>query len=416
MAEKAVMSYEMGAAATARVGEYFERIGAHLRHRGQRESFATYAFGILADGDRKSIEPIAARAVGGDEVECERMHDRLLHFVREGSWSDRDVRRESARYVLDAMGKREPITTWIIDDTGMLKQGKHSPGVQRQYTGSAGKIANCQLAVSLSLATRTEQVPIDVELYLPQSWTSDRKRCLRARIPDSVEFKTKIELATAMIKRAVADHLPGEVVLADSFYGRSHAFRDAVRNCGLDYAVAVDADTRVYPLDSIDRRTAGPLEAKALGLQWGERAFRKITWRDGTQRSYKLSSRFCIRRVKPAFDDGSEPTSREPIWLVVEWPSNEKEPTKFFLTSLKRRQSKKSIVRTIMERWKTERVYQELKGELGFDHFEGRSFTGWHHHVSAVLCCYAFVVAERVRAFPPSARGPGLTDTIAFAA
>ena len=393
--------YEMDSAGACRVSDYFNvTLGKHVRRKDQRASFATYAFGLLGDGERKSVEPIAARACG-DEEQCDRMHDRLLYFVREGAWSDRDVRREASRYAIAAMSAREPVTCWIIDDTGMLKQGKHSPGVQRQYTGSAGKVANCQIAVSLSVASAGEQVPIDMDLYLPESWTSDRVRRRRARIPDSVVFKTKVELALDMIARAVDDGIPGEVVLADSFYGRSHIFRDFVRNRGLDYAVAVDADTHVWLLDD-NGRHPDAVEVRQLGMQLGEGAFRKLTWRDGTRPNHKLSSRFIFRRVKAAYDDGSEPMLREPIWLAIEWPEGESRPTKFFLTNLHGRMTKKQIVRTIKERWKTERVYQELKGELGFDHCEGRSFVGWHHHVTVALSCYAFVVAERVRSFSPS--------------
>jgi SRSO17 transposase len=408
------MTYQMDEAGAARVSGYFNGvIGRHVRRRDQRASFATYAFGILADGERKSVEPIAARACA-DDAACERLHDRLLHFVREGAWSDREVRREASRYVIDAMAAREPVTCWIIDDTGMLKQGTHSPGVQRQYTGSAGKIANCQIAVSLSVASAGEQVPIDMALYLPESWTNDAKRRRRARIPDSVVFRSKVDLALELIARAVDDGVPGNVVLADAFYGRSFDFREAVRIYGLDYAVAVNANTHVWLLDSQGRRRGEAQAVAQIGAELGARAFRKITWREGTKAS--LSSRFVFRRVKPAHDDGSEPSTREPVWLVIEWPEGEAGPTKFFLTTLRRRMSKKLIVRTIKERWKTERVYEELKGELGFDHFEGRSFVGWHHHVSVVLCCYAFIVAERVRAFPPSTRRARRHSPLALAA
>ena len=240
-----------------------------------------------------------------------------------------------------------------------------------------------------------------MELYLPECWINDPARRAQARIPESIVFKTKIDLALDMITRAVDDGVPGDVVLGDTAYGRSHDFRDTVRVFGLDYAVAIDAEARVWLLDAQQRRLGGAIGVKALGQQLGERAFRKITWREGTKRA--LASRFAFRRVKPAQDDGSVPSTREPVWLVIEWPEGEKAPTKFFFTSLRRRMTKKQIVRTIKERWKTERVYEELKGELGFDHFEGRSFTGWHHHVSVVLCCYALVVTERVRAFSPSA-------------
>lgn len=396
------MSYAMDAAATARVGEYFAVIGGHLPRKDQRASFATYAFGILGEGARKSVEPIAARACG-DPLETCRLHDRLLHFIRESPWDDRAVRREARCYVTDALQEREPITTWIVDDTGFLKHGSHSPGVQRQYTGSAGKIANCQLGVSLCIATRSEQVPIDFELYLPKSWTEDAARRDGARIADEVIFKTKPQLALDMIARAVDDGVPGDVVLADSFYGRSGEFRKTIRGHGLDYAVAVDSDTRVWLLDARGRRRGEVLQARQLADAIGRKAFRRITWREGARD--KLSSRFCFRRVKVARADGTEPAEREPEWLVMEWPEGEPKPTDFVLTTLPRRMSRKQIVRTIKERWKTERAYRELKGELGLDHFEGRSFTGWHHHVSVVLCCYAFVVAERVRSFSPSASG-----------
>ena len=187
------MEFSLSEAGAARVEEYFKRIGQHLPRPEQRQSFATYAFGILGDGDRKSVEPIAARAAPEPKA-ASRVHDRLLHFLGRSPWDDHSVRREAARYVVDVLQSREPITTWILDDTGMLKQGKHSPGVQRQYTGTAGKICNCQLAVTLSIATRTEHVPIDCELYLPKSWTGDRDRCARARIPESVPFRTKTAL------------------------------------------------------------------------------------------------------------------------------------------------------------------------------------------------------------------------------
>lgn len=407
--------YEMDPQAAGRVADYFNvTLGKHLR-RNQRGSFATYAFGILGDSERKSVEPIAARA-SADKQACGRLHDRLLYFVRDGAWSDREVRREAARYVIGALSAREPVTTWIIDDTGMLKQGTHSPGVQRQYTGSAGKVTNCQVAVSLSVATAAEQVPVDMELYVPEAWASDMPRRRAAHIPDSLVFKTKKELAMDLISRALDDGLPGEVVLADADYGRSHVFRDFIRAKELDYAVAVDAATRVWLLDEQGRHPQA-VTARQLGVDLGEGAFRKITWRDGTRPNRKLSSRFVFRRVKPAYDDGSAPAMlREPVWLVIEWPEGAQQPTKFFLTSLRRRMGKKQIVRLIKERWRTERVYEELKGELGFDHYEGRSFVGWHHHVSVVVACYAFVVAERARAFPPSGGRTGPRHPLRIAA
>ena len=396
-----------------RVGSYFERIGKHLPRAEQRESFATYAFGILGDAERKSVEPIAARATA-DAEEVSRTHDRLLHFIRESPWDDHRVRREAARYVIEALEKRERVTTWVIDDTGFLKQGRHSPGVQRQYTGSAGKIANCQLGVSLTIATATEQVPIDFRLYLPESWTADAKRRKRARIPESITFKSKVELAIDMISSAVDDGIPGDVVLADAFFGRSAEFRNTVEILGFDYAVAVDADKKVWLVDAAGNRRGDDIRVDDLGKSVDRGAFRRLTWREGTRR--KMSSRFLFRRVKVANAGDLDADSTAPVWLVIEWAEGDREPKKFVLTNLRRRMTKKEIVRIIKERWKTERAYEELKGELGLDHFEGRSFLGWHHHVSVVLSCYAFVVAERTRLFPPSEAGARLSRALERAA
>lgn len=397
------MLFTMAAAGVARLTSFFEQtIGQHLPRSEQRASFAMYAFGLLSDGERKSVEPMAARACG-DPHECRATEEQLLHFVSKSPWKDHDVRREAALYVTRVMGEREPVTTWIIDDTGFLKQGNHSVGVQRQYTGSAGKIANCQIGVSLTVATRTEHVPIDFALYLPRSWTDDPARRQEARIPEEVTFKTKPELALDLVARALDDEIPGEIVLVDSAYGDSSDFRNGVRVFGLDYGVAIHAPTKVWLVDSLHRRRGQAIGVQQLGVDLGRRAFRRITWREGT-RPRKLASNFCFRRVKVMHEDGTEAADREPLWLMMEWPEGESKPTKFVLTTLPRHMSKKQIVRTVKERWRTERAYEELKGELGLDHFEGRSFPGWHHHVSVVLACYAFVVSERVRAFSPSTR------------
>jgi SRSO17 transposase len=372
-----------------------------------------YAQGIIGEGERKSVEPIAARATA-DAVECERMQAKLLHFLRDSPWDDRSVRRECAYHVVEALQAQEPVTTWIIDDTGFPKQGRNSVGVQRQYSGTLGKVGNCQIGVSLTLATRHEHVPFDFALYVPKSWVEDSVRRGRTRIPDDLVFKTKPELALELIARAVADNIPGEIVLVDTGYGNSSTFRNAVRAYGLDFAAAVQANTNVWALDKLERRRGEPINVQALGTQLGRRAFRRLTWRVGA--GGKLSSRFAFRRVKVAHEDGTEDADREPLWLVMEWPEDAKGPSKFVLTTLPRRLTKKAIVRIFKERWRTERAYEELKGELGLDHFEGRSFPGWHHHVTVALCCYAFIVSERVRRFPPSVRRQAAVDTIPIAA
>jgi SRSO17 transposase len=287
-------------------------------------------------------------------------------------------------------------------------------GVQRQYTGTLGKIGNCQIGVSLTIATKHEHVPIDFALYMPKSWTEDPARRKKARVPVDLVFKTKIDLALGLITRAVDDKIPGEILLVDAAFGGSSDFRNTVRMFGLDLGVAVSASMKVWPLDKLGRRYGDPLGVQDLGVKRGRRAFRRLTWREGP--GGRLSSRFAFCPVKVAHDDGTDAGDREPMWLVIEWPEGEDKPTKFVLTTLPRRMTKKQIVRIIKERWRTERAYEELKGELGLDHFEGRSFPGWHHHVTVVLCCYAFIVSERVRRFPPSARRQDHAHEIAVAA
>lgn len=411
------MAYELDGAAEGRLTEYFAAIGDALGNKCRRSSFAMYAMGLLGSSDRKSAEPIAATAAA-DPATCEPMHHRLLRFLRDSPWEDRNVRRLAARHAIDAMTAHEPIRTWIIDDTGFLKQGTHSVGVQRQYTGSAGKVANCQIAVSLSVATRSAHVPIDFALYLPESWTDHRSRREECKIPDDVIFKTKTDLALDLISRAVDDKVPGDIVLADAAYGTSDNFRETVRVLGFDYAVGIQSATTLFRLDAGEQCRGAPMTAEAIGKELGASAFRNITWREGSRSGArgKLRSRFAFCRVKVARDDPRAPRVREPMWLIAEWPEGERAPSKFALTTLRRTMSKKQIVRLFKERYRTERVYEEMKGELGLDHFEGRSFPGFNHHVSVALCCYAFVIGERMRHFPPAARRQSANRAYALAA
>ena len=404
------MAYQMDADGERRLEGYFDEIGELLGSSHRRESFAMYAMGLLSESERKSMEPIAARATG-DPEHAGAGHQRVHHFISNTSWDDHEVRLAATRYAIAALEEREPVVAWVIDDTGFLKQGKHSVGVQRQYTGSAGKTANCQVAVSLSITTRTQHLPIDFALFLPESWTEDAERRQKARIPADTVFKTKHDIALGMIEQAALDKIPGTIVLADSFYGHSRPFREAVSLLGFDYGMAIYASDKMWTLDRRGHRQGEPRTAKEIALALGPKAFRRCTWREGT--SHQLASRFALHRVKVPCEPGLEPAEE---WLLMEWPVGAEEPTAFFLTTLPRRMSKKQIVCLIKERYRTEQAYEELKGELGLDHFEGRSFPGWHHHVSAVLCAYAFLVAERARAFPPSGTRTGEAGSLLCAA
>jgi SRSO17 transposase len=395
-----------------RLETFFAEIGTILRHKKKRASFAMYALGLLGTGERKSFEPIAMQFCTEPE-QADAMHQRVQHFVTDADWSDRDVRRAAAKHAIAAMTERSPVRAWIIDDTGFIKQGSHSVGVQRQYTGTAGKVTNCQIGVSLVVANDEMHVPIDFDLYLPECWANDAKRRAEAKIPDEVRFRTKPEIALDLIQRAALDRLPGDIILADAAYGESADFRAYIRLIGFDYAVGVQSNLHATMLDATERRSGESGSLREIATRLGPGRFRRVSWRDGTRS--RLSSRFAFARVKVA-QGGFEPAEPEAEWLVVEWPEGEAQPTKFFLTTLGRRLSKKQIVRMIKERYRTERAYQELKGELGLDHFEGRRYRGWQHHVSVALACYAFVIGERVRAFPPGAEGVDDDDEIDDAA
>jgi len=393
-----------------RLEQYLDQIGERLGDERRRASFAMYAMGLLSESERKSMECIAARATAEPE-HAGAGHQRVHHFISNTSWDDHEVRLVAARYTIAVLEEREPVVAWVIDDTGFLKQGKHSVGVQRQYTGSAGKTANCQVAVSLSVTTRTQHLPIDFALYLPEVWTEDAERRQKVRIPLDTVFKTKHDIALDMIEQAARDGIPGTILLADSAYGHSRPFREAVKLLGFDYGVAIYASDTMWTLDRHGHRRGDPRTAKEIAHALGPKAFRRCTWRQGTSR--QLASRFALRRVKVPCEPGLEPDEE---WLLIEWPLSEDEPTGYFLTTLPRKMSKKQIIRLIKERYRTEQVYEELKGDLGLDHFEGRSFPGWHHHVSAVLCAYAFLVAERARAFPPSGGRTGEARSLHCAA
>ena len=390
------MTFTVNKGTQERMTKYLEDVGEVLGNKKRRESFAIYAMGLFGDSERKSVEPIAARA-SCDPKETDDLHQRLTYFLSESDWSDAPIRRFCAKYALEKMTKREAVECLIVDDTGFLKQGAHSVGVKRQYTGSAGKIANCQIGVSLSLSTRSEHVPIDFELYLPKDWTDDKTRRDEGHIPKEIDFKTKPELALQMIRRAVADDMPPGVVLADSAYGDNGDFRRGIREEGLPYAIEVHSPTTVWRLDKEGQRVGEPMSVADVGHHM-KGPCRKVTWREGCKG--KMRSRFARCRVRPVHcvPGGSDD---EEIWLLMECPEGEICATKFWLASLPKSMTCKELVRLVKERYRTERVYEDMKGELGLDHFEGRSYRGWHHHVTVALACFAFIIAERVQRFPP---------------
>jgi len=275
-----------------RLTTYLDGLGRLLPDKRQRASFALYATGLLSDGERKSMEPIAARACGSPE-RTHAVHERLIHFTGSAAWRDEPVRSYAAHHAVEEMQAHGPIRTWALDDTGFLKQGTHSPSVQRQYTGSAGKTANCQIGVSLLVSTEHAHVMTDFRLYVPRSWAQDRERCRRAHIPDEVGYAPKWRLGLDMIEGAVADGLPQGVVLADCDYGNKTAFRDGLDELGLQYSVEVQRPTMVRRVGN-GGRLGKRMSVAQLGVML-HRKLRTVTWREGTK--ITLQSRFARARV-----------------------------------------------------------------------------------------------------------------------
>jgi len=249
-----------------------------------------------------------------------------------------------------------------------------------------------------------------MDLYLPTSWTDDRRRCRAAHIPESVGYRPKWQIALDLIRRNVAAGVPLGLMLADSAYGNVGAFRDGLREMGFDYAVDVNATTRVVVVCD-DGSESEPMNVEAVAEVVGDRTFRKTTWRQGSRRA--LSARVAAIRVRPVT---GEDIRGEEQWLVIDKEKRGGPVEHYVLATLPKSLSRIELVRRIKQRWRTERAYEDLKGELGLDHFEGRTYPGWQHHVSCVLACNAFLVAERARAFPPSAQSSGPADEVGDAA
>ena len=354
-----------------------------------------------------------------DPENIQSMRQSLHHLVAKAPWSDEVLLEQVRKHVLPTMRKQGPVVAWIVDDTGFPKKGKHSVGVTRQYCGQVGKQENCRVAVSLSVATWSSSLPIGYRLYLPKEWAEDAERREKTEVPEEVDFQTKAEIALDQIRAAVAANLDRGIVLTDAAYGGNTEFRDAVTALDLQYFVGVQSSMTVWepgkqPLPAKPRGKMGrpprllqrsadhqPVSVKHLAMSLPTTAFREITWREGTDR--KLRSRFAAVRVRAAHRDDEKAEAHAEEWLLIEWPRGEKEPTKYWLSTLPPTTQLKSLIKMAKHRWIIERDYEELKQELGLGHFEGRNWRGFHHHATLCIAAYGFLVAERNR-FSPSTK------------
>jgi SRSO17 transposase len=385
-------------------------------HADRHVPLKSYCTGLLLPGERKSVEPMAARLAPGN---VRRVHQSLHHLVADAPWSDEAILGQVRNYALSAMKSKGPVQAWIVDDTGFPKKGSHSVGVARQYCGQIGKQDNCRVAVSLSISTNTASLPIAFRLYLPEVWANDAERREQAGVPERIRFQTKPEIALDQIRQAVQDEVTPAPVLADAAYGIDSKFRTGLTESGLSYVVGVQSSTSVWPPGQgplparpwsgqgrpprLLRRNKHhqPLSVRELALSLPLTAWKTITWRAGTRQS--LQSRFARLRVRPAHRDHERAEPYPEEWLLVEWPKGESELTKYWLSTLPAATSMRELVRMAKHRWIIERDYEELKQELGLGHYEGRGWRGFHHHASLCIAAYGFLVAERSR-FPPSAR------------
>jgi SRSO17 transposase len=397
----------VGSNVESRFERYADVMIEALGHADRATPARWYLRGLMLPGERKSVEPMAARVHPQDVRSA---HQSMHHLVADSEWSDSALLSAVAAEVVPVLSQagRAPCF-WIIDDTGFRKYGKHSVGVARQYCGQLGKTENCQVAVSLSLATADGSVPLDYRLYLPKEWAEDKGRCKRAGVPKEIAFATKGEIAWAQIEAALAAGIPRGPVLIDAGYGDEAALRDRLSAHGLIYAVGIRPATAVWcdghepgltpAKQGRGRRrtrvlrdeTHQPIGVRELAQALPAASYRTVTWREGTNAA--LSSRFARVRVRAAHAD----RPREEEWLLIEWPKGEAEPTRYFLSTLPADISFKELVAIVKMRWRIERDYLELKQEVGLGHYEGRNWRGFHHHASLCIAAYAFLMIERLR-------------------
>jgi SRSO17 transposase len=392
------------------LGAFLDDMVTGMGRPERRSAMRNYVTGLLLDGERKSVQPMAAR-LARDPAECDAMRQRLQDCVGQSPWSDSEMLR---RLAMKFEREMSDIEGFIFDDTGFAKKGKHSVGVARQYSGTLGRTDNSQVAVSLHLAGAKGSGCIAMTLYLPEDWASDKERRAAVGVPEDVQFRTKWEIAMEQLDMALAAGVRRHPVLADAGYGDATEFRTGVEERGLLYVVGVSGVPTIWrpgitpavplapkPGRPATRPTAkeAPVCLSDFARELNPKDFRSVTWREGSKGRQR--GRFYAARIYSA-ERRTKKTrpALKPIWLVIEDTGEEKRPFKFYFSNLPASTSLKRIVFLIKLRWRIERDYQELKGELGLDHFEGRSWRGFHHHATLCAVAHGFLALRRAL-FPP---------------
>ena len=404
-----------GGAAAERFDRYLAQLAEAVGHADRAGPLRAYVTGLLLPGARKSVEPMAAKV---DPRHVRARHQSMHHFVATAPWDETAVLAVARDYALAQLERHGPIAAWVVDDTAFPKKGTHSVGVARQYCGVVGKQDNCQVAVTVSAVNATMSVPCAYRLYLPEDWARDRARRRGAGVPDAVGFQRKWEIALEALTALRGEELPRAPVVADAGYGTATAFREGLGALGLSYAVGITVETSVWPPGAGPAapkrwtgsgrpptryrrtRTHQPASVRALAGALPAAAWQTVRWREGTRGT--MQSRFAAVRVRAAHRDDRSAPPREPEWLLIEWPRGTPEPTKYWLATVPATTPLEELVRLTKVRWRIERDYQELKDELGLDHYEGRGWRGFHHHGVLCVAAYAFLAAERARLSPPA--------------
>jgi SRSO17 transposase len=388
---------------------FVEGVAERLPLRRQRENALLYVRGLIEQGGRKSLQPTLFRL-----EESPARYESMQQFLADSPWDPGLLVRACAERVAPEIG----VTAWVVDDTGIVKDGKHSPGVKRQYSGTLGKIGNCQITVSVHAVGRRGTLPLGWSLYLPEEWCDDRERRRKVKIPEQVCFQTKPALAADLCEQAAGWEIATAPVLADSAYGDDTRFRTKLHEQDLEYVLAVSAKVSVYGPEttfavperngtvgrrrSVARPDRKPESVRALALRLPKRAWKTLACRT-TPAGEDVSSRFAFVRVVATHPVRNNNLPPREEWLIIEWPEREDAPTDYWLSNLPANAPRERLARLARLRWTIELDYRQLKGELGLDHYEGRSYAGFHHHCALVTCAHAFLTLERLC---PKARRP----------
>jgi len=391
-----------------RLAGFVAEVAERLPLRRQRENALLYVRGLVEQGGRKSLQPTLFRL-----EETPARYESMQQFLADSPWDPGLLVRACAERVAPEIG----VLAWVVDDTGIVKDGRHSPGVKRQYSGTLGKVGNCQITVSVHAVGARGTLPLGWSLYLPEEWCNDRGRRRKVKVPDSVVFRTKPQLAASLAEEAAGWEIPTAPIIGDAAYGDDTAFRTRLAVLGLDYVLAVSPNVGVFgPETSFavparkaatgrPRTVARPdrkqESLRALAERLPSDAWQTLPCRT-TPAGEELTSRFAFVRVVAAHAVLRDHLPARCEWLIVEWAEGEDAPSDYWLSNLPEDESRQRLARLARLRWTIELDYRQLKGELGLDHYEGRSYPGFHHHTALVTCAHAFLTLERL--CPPAPR------------